>query len=158
MDQKMAFLTEEEKAKLKKELSSNYITAISLFSFGIMLIMFIYILGDKESTGLWKYILAIFLLTIVTFILTRKFTKSIREEILSDTKIVEEFSIDQRYSFVDREDRFSQGKMKFIIVANGIKYNVTEEQYIQSEKSNILAVHKTSKREALLKVEIINRP
>ena len=154
----MAFLTEEEKAKLKKELSSNYITAISLFSFGIMLIMFIYILGDKESTGLWKYILAIFLFTIVTFILTRKFTKSIREEILSDTKIVEEFSIDQRYSFVDREDRFSQGKMKFIIVANGIKYNVTEEQYIQSEKSNILAVHKTSKREVLLKVEIINRP
>jgi len=158
MDQKMAFLTEEEKAKLKKELSSNYITAISLFSFGIMLIMFIYILGDKESTGLWKYILAIFLFTIVTFILTRKFTKSIREEILSDTKIVEEFSIDQRYSFVDREDRFSQGKMKFIIIANGIKYNVTEEQYSQSEKSNVLAVHKTSKREVLLKVEIINRP
>ena len=158
MDQKMAFLTEEEKAKLKKELSSNYITAISLFSFGIMLIMFIYILGDEESTGLWKYILAIFLFTIVTFILTRKFTKSIREEILSDTKIVEEFSIDQRYSFVDREDRFSQGKMKFIIIANGIKYNVTEEQYSQSEKSNVLAVHKTSKREVLLKVEIINRP
>jgi Na+/melibiose symporter-like transporter len=158
MDQKMAFLTEEEKAKLKIELSSNYITAISLFSFGIMLIMFIYILGDEESTDLWKYIIAIFLLTIITFILTRKFTKSIREEILSDTKIVEEFSIDQRYSFVDREDRFSQGKMKFIIVANGIKYNVTEEQFIQSEKSNILAIHKTSKREALLKVEIINRP
>ena len=154
----MAFLTEEEKAKLKKELSSNYITAISLFSFGIMLIMFIYILGDEESTGLWKYILAILLFTIVTFILTRKFTKSIREEILSDTKIVEEFSIDQRYSFVDREDRFSQGKMKFIIVANGSKYNVTEEQYIQSEKSNILAIHKTSKRQVLLKVEIINRP
>ena len=137
---------------------SNYITAISLFSFGIMLIMFIYILGDEESTDLWKYIIAIFLLTIITFILTRKFTKSIREEILSDTKIVEEFSIDQRYSFVDREDRFSQGKMKFIIVANGSKYNVTEEQYIQSEKSNILAIHKTSKRQVLLKVEIINRP
>jgi len=154
----MAFLTEEEKAKLKIELSSNYITAISLFSFGIMLIMFIYILGDEESTDLWKYIIAIFLLTIITFILTRKFTKSIREEILSDTKIVEEFSIDQRYSFVDREDRFSQGKMKFIIVANGSKYNVTEEQYIQSEKSNILAIHKTSKRQVLLKVEIINRP
>lgn len=62
---------------------------------------------------------------------THFFTKELRAEILYGYKTIEFKTIDEKYDFIDKRDRFSTEFKKFVIISVGQKYMVTEDQLVK---------------------------
>jgi hypothetical protein len=113
----------------------------------------IYIKTDKWTIPDFEILVIIGSVTVLYFA-TFFFTRELRDEIQDGLKIIEFKTIEEKYDFMDKQDRLSVEYKKFVIIAGGQKYIVTEEQYNQAEISDYLTLHLTPKREKTLKIEI----
>jgi hypothetical protein len=94
---------------------------------------------------------------IVTYFVTTYFTRDLRSEIRDGQKIIIFKLIEEKYDFIDKQDRFSPDVKKYVILAGGQKYTVTKEQYKKAEVSDYLVVHNTPIRELTIKTEIYKK-
>ena len=151
---KTELLTTEELNSLKKELRSNYFIGVTFFLMVYMLIhIFFYANTEQWIIPRFELFIALgvlFTILLLTFILSRP----LRNEIDAGTKIIEYKTIENKYSYVDRQDKFSKEFTKYLIIASGNKFTVTEELFIKADVSDYLLVHKTTEREIELKLEI----
>lgn len=155
MHDKTELLTIDELNSLKKELHASYFTGIAIF-FMIYLLTHLLHYANTDEWRIPKYELLIdfgFLFTtrLLTFIISR----SLRKEIEVGTKLIEYKTIEDKHTYLDRQDRFSKEFTKHVIIANGKKYSVTEELYKKAVISDYLIVHKTAERAIELKLEIL---
>jgi len=125
--------------------------------FMVFLHMMIYFKTEKWTIPDFEILVIIGSATVFYFA-SFFFTKELRDEIQDGNKIIEFKTIEEKYDFMDKQDRLSVEFKKFVIIAGGQKYIVTEEQYHQAEVSDYLAVHLTPKREKTLKIEITKSP
>lgn len=119
----------------------------------VFLHLMIYIKTDKWTIPDFEILVIIGSVTVLYFA-TFFFTRELRDEIQDGLKIIEFKTIEEKYDFMDKQDRLSVEYKKFVIIAGGQKYIVTEEQYNQAEISDYLTLHLTPKREKTLKIEI----
>ncbi|QQS51220.1 MAG: hypothetical protein IPM71_00405 [Bacteroidota bacterium] len=158
MDSRIDNLTSEERIELEKELRLNYITSATLFMMIIVLIQ-IFKLADS---GLWNIsaleILITFGLSLIVFVITHILTKQLRDDIHRGQKIIEFRIIENKFEYLDRQDRLSPEVKKYVVVADGEKYEISEKQYEVAEKTDLIAIHKTITREKRLKIEIQKTP
>jgi hypothetical protein len=54
--------------------------------------------------------------------------RQIRNEIQQGQKIIELTKIEEKHDFLEKQDRFSTDYRKYVIVADGQEFVVTEEQ------------------------------
>ena len=155
MNNKSDILSDQELIYLKKELRLSYFTwmlAFLIFMFIIQLLIYAW----TDSFEILKLeILVISGTVILTYFLTNYFTRELRTEIRDGRKIIVFKLIEEKQDFMDRQDRFSPEVKKYVILAGGQKYVVTEEQYNKAEVSDYLVVHLTPIRELTIKTEIL---
>jgi len=155
MNNKSDILSDQELIYLKKELRLSYLTwmlAFLIFMFIIQLLIY----ARTDSFEILKLeILVISGTVILTYFLTNYFTRELRTEIRDGRKIIVFKLIEEKQDFMDRQDRFSPEVKKYLILAGGQKYVVTEEQYNKAEVSDYLVVHLTPIRELTIKSEIL---
>jgi hypothetical protein len=157
MKRKQEQLTDSELVDLRKELKTTYFTALTMF---LMFMILVHALIFAK-TGKWiipNYeILFVIGSIIVFYFLTFLFTGEIRREILEGQKIIEFKTIEGKYDFMNKQDRLSTEFRKFVIVASGQEYVVSESQYNEAEVADYLEVHLTSKRERTIKIELLKK-
>ena len=157
MNNKSDILSDQELIYLKKELRLSYFA----WMLGFLILMFIIqalILIRPDSFEILKLeILVISGTVILTYFLTNYFTRELRTEIRDGRKIVVFKLIEEKQDFMDGQDRFSPKVKKYIILAGGQKYIVTEEQYMKDEVSDYLVIHMTPIRELTIKTEILKK-
>lgn len=157
MDNKSDILTTEELLDLKKELRSSYLTALTGFLIVMTIIhSLIYIRSDNFEIPKLE-IFIIIVTVILTYFLTKYFTRELRSEISDGRKMIVFKKIEDKSEFMDKQDRFSSEFKKYIIFADGQKYVVSEDLYKKAEISDYLAVHMTPLRELTIKTEILKR-
>lgn len=155
MNNKSGTFSDKELLDLKKELRSSYFTALTGFLIVMVIIhLLIYIRADSFEI-LKLEILVITGTVILTYFLTIYFTRELRSEIRDGRKIIVFKSIEEKYDFMDKQDRFSPEFKKYVILAGGQKFVVTEDQYEKAEVPDYLAVHMTPLRESIIKIEIV---
>lgn len=155
MKSKTDILTDRELSNLRKEVQSSYLTALTMFlMFMILIHLLVFAKTDKWAIPNFEILLIIGSVT-VFYLATFLFTREIREEILDGYKIIEFKTIERKYDFMDKQDRLSTEFRKFVIIASGQEFVVTEAQYNEAEVSDYLTVHLTPKRERAIKIEII---
>ena len=157
MKSKTDILTDRELSNLRKEVRSSYLTALTMFlMFMILIHLLVFAKTDKWTIPNFEILLIIGSLT-VFYLATFLFTREIREEILDGHKIIEFKTIERKYDFMDKQDRLSTEFRKFVIIASGQEFVVTETQYNEAEVSDYLTVHLTKKRERTIKIEILKK-
>lgn len=154
MNEKTEVLTTKELNDLKKQLSSNYFTGLVIF----IMIYFLYHIIYLAGTGKWlipRFEMLIFL-GFLLFILsiTYYLSKELKSEITSGLKIIVFKTIENKRTYMDKQDRLSFVKTIYVIIADNKKYLVSEELYKKAEISDFLLIHKTPIREEELKIEI----
>jgi len=155
MSNKSDNLSDQELIYLKKELRLSYFTWMLAFLI-LMFIIQVLIYARTDSFEILKLeILVISGTVILTYFLTNYFTRELRTEIRDGRKIIVFKLIAEKYDFMDKQDRFSPEVKKYVILAGGQKYVVTEELYKKAEVSDYLAVHMTPLRELTIKTEIL---
>ncbi len=151
---KTELLTTEELNSLKKELRSNYFTGVTFF-FMVYLLTHLLYFASSEKWIIPKFeLFVMFGILCTTLLLTFIFSRQLRKEIETGTKIIEYKTIEDKHFFTDRQDRLSKEFTKYVIIASGKRFIVTEELYKKAEISDYLLVHKTIEREIELKLEI----
>jgi len=154
MNRKIELLTDRELVGLRKELRTSYFTALTLFLM-FMILVHVLIFAKTEKWTIPDYEISLVIGSIIVFyFLTFLFTEEIRREIIEGRKIIEFKTIERKYDFMDKQDRLSAEFRKFVVVASGQEYVVSESQYNEAEVSDYLAVHLTSKRERTIKIEL----
>jgi hypothetical protein len=157
MDNKKDLLSKEESLDLEKELRlSNFTSVIVYLVLFLLMHLLIYAKTNRWTIPNLEILLIIGLL-IVTYFLSKYFTRELRREIQDGYKTIEFKPIENKYDFMDKQDRFSLELKKYVIVAKGKKYVVTEEEYKKAEISDYLAVHLTPLREKSIKIEILKQ-
>ena len=157
MNQKSETLSEPELLSLKNELRLADFTWFTGFLMAMVSIQ-VMIFSVYGSYNILKpELFAVSGCTVLTVILNRIFTKALRTEILEGRKTIVFKEIGQKYDFMDRHDRFSREQRKFILVAGGTKYVVTEEQYRNADVSDMLKIQRTPLREQLIGIEIVKK-
>lgn len=155
MKSKTDILTDRELSNLRKELRTSYFTALTMFlMFMIVVHLLLFVKSDKWTIPNCEFLLIIGSMTVfyfATFLITRE----IRSEIQDGHKIIEFKIIERKYDFMDKQDRLSTEFRKFVIVASGQEYVVSEAQYNDADVSDYLMVHLTPKRERTIKMEIM---
>jgi len=155
MNNKSDILSDQELIYLKKELRLSYLTwmlAFLIFMFIIQLLIY----ARTDSFEILKLeILVISGTVILTYFLTNYFTRELRTEIRDGRKIIVFKLIEEKQDFMDRQDRFSPEVKKYLILAGGQKYVVTEEQYKKAEVADYLVIHMTPIRELSIRIEIM---
>jgi hypothetical protein len=155
MKSKTDRLTDRELSNLRKELRTSYFTALTMFlMFMILVHLLLYAKTDKWTIPNFEILLIIGSMT-VFYLATFLFTRKIREEIQGGHKIIEFKIVERKYDFMDKQDRLSTEFRKFVIVASGQEYVVSEAQYNDADVSDYLTVHLTTKREKTIKMEIL---
>jgi hypothetical protein len=123
-----------------------------------MVIIQLLIYVRAESFEIFK--LEIFVITgtvVLTYFVTNYLTRDLRFEINEGKKKIVFKEIQEKFDFLDKQDRFSPEIKKYVIIANSQKFLLTEEQYQTAEISDYLAVHMTPLRELTIKVEILKK-
>lgn len=151
---KTELLTTEELNLLKKELRSNYFTGVSFFFMVYILTHLLYFASSEKWIIPRFELLVMFGILCTTLLLTFIFSRQLRKEIETGTKIIEYKTIENKHFFTDRQDRLSKKFTKYVIIASGMRFIVTEELYKKAMISDYLLVHKTTEREIELKLEI----
>jgi len=129
MNNKSDTFSNEELLELKKELRSSYFTALAGFLIVMVVLhLLIYIRFDSFEKLQFE-ILVITGTMIFTFFVTKHSTRQLRSEIRDGRKIIVFKKIEEKSDFMDKQDRFSPEFKKYVILASGQKYVVTEEQY-----------------------------
>jgi hypothetical protein len=155
MKSKTDILTDRELSNLRKELRTSYFTALTMFlMFMILVHLLLYAKTNKWTIPNFEILLIIGSMTVFYFA-TFLFTREIRGEIQDGHKIIEFKIIERKYDFMDKQDRLSTEFRKFVIVASGQEYVVSEAQYNDADVSDYLTVHLTPKRERTIKMEIM---
>lgn len=155
MKNKTDILSEGELFDLKKELKTSYFTALTLFlMFMIIVHILLFAKIGKWTIPHFEILFIIGSMTVFYFV-TFLFTREIRAEIQGGHKIIEFNTIERKYDFMDKQDRLSTEFRKFVIVASGQEYVVSEAQYNEAEVSDYLTIHLTPKRKRTIKMEII---
>jgi len=155
MKSKTDKLSDRELLDLRKELRTSYFTALTMFlMFMILVHLLVFVKIDKWTIPNFEILLIIGSTTVFYFA-TFLFTSEIRGEILDGYKIIEFKTIERKYDFMDKQDRLSTEFRKFVVIASGQKYVVTEAQYNEAEVTDYLTVHMTPKRERTIKIEIL---
>jgi hypothetical protein len=151
---KTELLTTEELNFLKKELRSNYFTGMTFFFMIYMLTHLLFYLNIEKWIIPRFELLIVFGILFTTLLLTFILSRQLRNEIETGTKIIEFKTIEDKHSYIDRQDRLSKEFTKYVIIASGERFIVTEELYKTADISDYLLVHKTTEREIELKLEI----
>ncbi|MBP1677214.1 MAG: hypothetical protein H6Q20_1773 [Bacteroidetes bacterium] len=151
---KTELLTTEELNSLKKELRSNYFTGVTFFVMVYMLTHLLFFVNTEKWIIPRFELLVMFGILFTTLLLTFILSRQLRKEIENGTKIIEYKIIEDKHSYTDRQDRLSKEFIKYVIIASGKKFTVTEELYKKAEISDYLLLHKTTEREIELKLEI----
>jgi len=154
MDRKTDILSVNELHELKKELRTSYFTSLTMLAMLLIFLHLILFLKTERWTIPSFEILVLIGSATIFYFATRYFTREIRDEIQGGYKIIEHKQIERKYDFMDKQDRLSSEFRKFIIIAGGQEFVVTEEQYKKAEVSDILAIYLTPKREKRIKIEI----
>jgi hypothetical protein len=154
MRDKTELFTVEEFNLLKKELRSNYFTGLTSFLIIYILTHLLYFLSFQKWIIPRFELLVFFGILFTTLLLTFILSRQLRAEIKMGTKTVEYKIIEDKHFFRDKQDRLSQEFTKYVIIASGEKFIVTEELYKKAEISDYLLVHKTPEREIELKLEV----
>lgn len=158
MKTKTERLSNEELFSLNRELRSNYFTAISAYLMILILIhILIYISYNQWTIPEYEIILVVSF-TLLIFLLTKSFTRDLRSEIAKGEKKIEIYIVDKKYEYIDKDGLYSSEFTKFIIIAEGKRFVVKEEQYTDAKISDCLVVHKSLLREIVLKTEIVKSP
>ena len=147
-------LTTEELNFLKKELRSNYFTGVTFFFMIYMLTHLLFYLNIEKWIIQRFELLIAFGILFTTLLLTFILSRQLQNEIETGTKIIEFKTIEDKHSYIDRQDRLSKEFTKYVILASGERFIVTEELYKTADISDYLLVHKTTEREIELKLEI----
>jgi hypothetical protein len=157
MYNKSDILSDQELIYLKKELRLSYFTWILGFLI-LTLIIQALIYSRSDSFEILKLEISVISGTVIlTYFFANYFTRELRTEIKDGRKIILYKLIEEKQDFMDRQDRFSPEVRKYVILAGGKKYLVTEEQYKKAEVSDYLVVHLTPKRELTIKTEILKK-
>ena len=155
---KTELLTTEELNSLKKELRSNYFIGMTFF-FMVYMLTHLLFYANTEKWIIPRFELLIaFGILFTTLLLTFIFSRQLRKEIEAGTKIIEYKTIVDKHTYIDRQDRLSKEFTKYVIIASGKRFTVTEELYKTADISDYLLVHKTTEREIELKLEIKKTP
>lgn len=155
MENKTEILSPDELLDLKKELRSSYITAMTLFlMFMAFVHLLVFIKTEKWMLPNFEVILIIGSMT-VTYLASYFLTRELRGEIKDGLKTIELKIIESKYDFMDKQDRLSSEFKKFVIIASGKEYIVTEGEYIKAEVSGYLSIHLSPKRKKIINLEVI---
>jgi hypothetical protein len=147
-------LTQEELSSLKRELRSSYIIPVTVFlSFYIVIHALVYNAREILIIPKYELVLVLCLLTI-TYFLKRNLTRTLTEEIQKGTKTIEYLAFSEKYSQIDKQDRFSKEQIKYVVIGDNKKFIVTKELFDSAEPGDYIMVHKTPVREKMLKIEI----
>jgi hypothetical protein len=76
------------------------------------------------------------------------------KEIQKGIKIIEYLPFSEKYSQIDKQDKFSKEHTKYVIIGENKKFVVTKEQFDRAESGDYIMVHKTPIRNSILKIEI----
>lgn len=145
MKRKTEILTDRELSDLRKELRTSYFTALTMFlMFMILVHALIFAKTEKWTIPNYEISLIIGSMTVFYFVMFL-FTGGIRREILEGRKIIEFKTIERKYDFMDKQDRLSTEFRKFVIVASGQEYIVSEAQYNEAEVS-FMSILKSRKK------------
>jgi hypothetical protein len=154
MREKTDKLTIIELKDLKKRLRSNYFTGAMGFFMAYFFFHIIYLAG----TGNWfvpKFeILVILGLLISILLITYFLSRELSSEIKTGLKIIEYKIIENKLSYLDKQDRLSVVKTNFVIIAENKRFIVSEDFYKKAEISDLLLIHQTPIRKEELKLEI----
>lgn len=154
MREESEILTIEELKDLKKRLRSNYFTG----SIGFLMAYFLFHIIYLSGTGKWllpKFEILVILGLLVSILLITYFLSwELKSEIKSGLKIIEYKIIEDKLSYLDKQDRLSSVKTNYAIIAENKRYIVSEEIYKKAEISDYLLIHQTPIRKEELKLEI----
>lgn len=154
MENKTDTLTKEELGSLKKQLKSSYIIPVTTFlTFYFVIHALVYNAREILIIPKYELVLIIGLLTI-TYFLKRSLDKSLTKEIQKGIKIIEYLPFSEKYSQIDKQDKFSKEHTKYVIIGENKKFVVTKEQFDRAESGDYIMVHKTPIRNSILKIEI----
>lgn len=148
-------LTTDEIHSLKVELRNYYITSVCA---SILVIAFIhalfYVKFGQFTFPKYEAIALIAMITLAGFI-SNQLIKPLRDEIKTGSKTIDYLTIERKYDFIDKDNQYSSPYKKFVIVANGKKLVVPESEYEKAELSDFLAIHRSTIREKIIKIEIV---
>lgn len=154
MKTKTETLTDLETDSLKKELHSNYLTSFIIFLM-ITFLVHLFSLFKYDKWIIPNYEILMLVLLIATFyLITFLITRPLRSEIRKGQKFIESRIIINKYVIVDTLHKYSSEVNNYVIATDTEKFLVTEDQFKNAEKNDLLVVHKTPLREMELKIEL----
>jgi hypothetical protein len=153
MKETIKYLDESDYEELRKTLKSNYVT-ISSVGLAVFLVLFLYYLTwtNKLPTGYLPILIIVFLILIIR--ITRLFTKNLRLDIEQGQKIINEYVIEQKDSYLDKGPGIGGWNTKYFFVSGLRKIVINKELYDNAEIGDSILEHLAPKSQEFIKYEI----
>ena len=144
------YLRSEEISELKTLYRNSFITGF-IGSVMMYILIHIFILLASGTLIVPKYeIIIIVGLPVVFYLFTYLVIRPLRKDISSGMKVICNKTIQEKYDYIDKEDRFSPEKRKYAVVADNQKYFIEEAEYLHTKPGDTLEIHMTSFRNEIL--------